>query len=394
MKVLFCTPRLPFPPLKGDQAVSYHRARVLSQKHELHLLSFYQDTKELESLPQLGQIFASVTPVRLSRFRSLANMGVSLFRPSLPLQVGYYRSAQFARELSRLEQTHNFDLLHVFLLRLAPYLPKVSKPKLVELIDSMELNLERRANEAIGLKRWVLQEELRRIRSYEGAAVRTFDAATVVSERDASVLREPRVQVISLGVDVSVYSPAEQTATGSSIIFSGNLSYEPNITAVQWFMDNCYTALRQRVPEIKFTVAGANPSKEIARLANEPGVEVTGYVPSMVDALRGAKVAVAPMQTGSGMQFKILEAMATGLPVVTTSFGLGSIQARGEVELEVADAPSAFVDKVAGLLGDAEKRRKMGAAARQFVMDRHSWEEAGRKIDQIYASLARAEFRS
>jgi sugar transferase (PEP-CTERM/EpsH1 system associated) len=389
MKVLFCTPRLPCPPLKGDQAVSYHRARVLSRKHELHLLSFYQEAKELEHLPQLSQIFASVTPVRLSRLQSLANMGITLFRPSLPLQVGYYRSAQFARELTRLEQAHNFDLLHVFLLRLAPYLANVSKPKLVELVDSMELNLEGRANEAIGLKRWVLQEELRRIRSYEGAAVRTCDVATVVSERDASVLQEPRVQVIPLGVDVSVYSPAEHAPTENRIIFSGNLSYEPNITAVQWFMHKCYAALRQRVPEIQFTVAGANPSRQINRLASEPGVEVTGYVPSMVDALRCAKVAVAPMQTGSGMQFKVLEAMSTGLSVVTTSYGLGSIQARGGVELEVADDPGAFVDKVAGLLRDEEKRREMGSAARQFVMDRHSWEEAGRKIEQIYASLVK-----
>jgi glycosyltransferase involved in cell wall biosynthesis len=95
------------------------------------------------------------------------------------------------------------------------------------------------------------------------------------------------------------------------------------------------------------------------------------------------------MQSGSGLQNKIPKTMATGLPVVTTSFGLGSIQARGGLELEVADDPGAFVDKVAGLLRNEEKRRKMGAAARQFVMDRHSWEEAARKIDQIYASLVK-----
>jgi glycosyltransferase involved in cell wall biosynthesis len=107
----------------------------------------------------------------------------------------------------------------------------------------------------------------------------------------------------------------------------------------------------------------------------------------MPDVLRRATIAIAPMLSGSGIQNKILEAMATELPVVTTSFGLGSIQARRGVGLEVADDPGAFVDKVAGLLRNEEKRRKMGAAARQFVMDRHSWEQAGGRIELIYAGL-------
>jgi glycosyltransferase involved in cell wall biosynthesis len=109
----------------------------------------------------------------------------------------------------------------------------------------------------------------------------------------------------------------------------------------------------------------------------------------MPNVLRGATIALAPVQSGSGIQNKILEAMATGLPVVTTSFGLGSIQTREGVELEVADDPGAFVDKVAGLLRNEQKLRNMGAAARQFVMERHSWEEAARKIDQIYDSMVK-----
>ncbi|MBT9169728.1 MAG: Spore coat protein SA [Actinobacteria bacterium] len=106
----------------------------------------------------------------------------------------------------------------------------------------------------------------------------------------------------------------------------------------------------------------------------------------MPDALRRATIAIVPIQSGLGIQNKVYEAMATGLPVVTTNFGLGSIQARGGVGLEVADYPGAFVDKVAGLLRDEEKRWNMGAAARQFVMDRHSWEQAARKIELMYAS--------
>lgn len=386
MKVLFCTARLPHPPLKGDQALAYHRARYLSQLHELHLLSFIETPEESQQVNALKPFFASITLVHLPRIQSWANMALGTLNPRVPLQVSYYHSPKFALQLRHLLACHRFDLVHVFLLRMVPYLQNLNLPTLVEFIDSMELNLERRANRASGLKRWVLHKELSRIRSYEGAAVRICDAATVVSQRDAGVLGEAKVRVIPLGVDVNLYSPAGHAAE-NRIIFSGNMSYEPNITAVQWFMDNCYVTLRQRIPEVSFTVAGANPTKGIAKLARAPGVEVTGFVPSMVDALRRAKVAVAPMQTGSGMQFKILEAMACGLPVVTTTYGLGDIRASGGKELDVADTPSNFVDKIVRLLKAEPYRQQMGLAARQFVIHHHSWEAVGEQVNQIYSHL-------
>ena len=316
-------------------------------------------------------------------------MNVALKGPfsSFPLQTLYYRSNAFKKRLDELLAENSFDLIHAYMLRVAPYLSDVSAPKILELIDSMQLNLERRIARESVPKRWLFQEELRRIVSYERNIGDWFDQMIVVSEKDRALIPSQKVTVIPLGADTDLFKPHRKESKEPVLVFSGNMGYAPNINAVRWFVEKCFSLIQKEVPTASLIIAGANPPKEVCDLAQRNGVTVTGFVKSMPEILTEASVAIAPMQSGSGMQFKILEAMSCDLPVVTTTLGLGDIKARPGEEICVADTAEEFAETVVTLIKSPETAERIGRNAREFVINHHSWEYAASQIEGIYNAI-------
>lgn len=390
-KILFITPRFPYPPLKGDQVIPYYRLRTLSKKCDITLLSFYESDEELAGVKQISQYCGAVYTVKLPKWRSLINMAFMSFFSKLPFQVLYYRSRTFQKKLFTLLSKNKFDLIHAYMLRMAPYIFSVDTPKILELIDSMQLNLERRiCNERIP-KIWLFKEELRRVSIYEQSIGEFFSQMIVVSAKDRAFITGDNVKVISLGVDIDFFAPKAKLQRKPAVIFSGNMGYAPNICAIKWFVENCFSKIQALVPEVSLVIAGGNTSKEILSMGNKPGIKVTGFVESMPDVLNQASVAIAPMQSGSGMQFKILEAMSCGLPVVTTAIGLGDIKAKPSYEICVADSAKDFINAVVSFLNDPEKSENIGIKAREFVIQNHGWEHIAFQIEEVYNKLLNSE---
>jgi glycosyltransferase involved in cell wall biosynthesis len=252
----------------------------------------------------------------------------------------------------------------------------------------MQLNLERRATQEKILNRWLFQEELRRIKNYETQkVVNSCEYMTVVAQKDKTLIPSHKIEVIPNGVDINIFKPQKQNILRPTIIFSGNMSYAPNIHALNWFVKNCLPLIQTKIENVTLIIAGANPTKEIRNLTKQKGIVVTGFVDSMVDILNQANVAIAPMQSGSGMQNKILEAMATELPIVTTTLGLGSIQAQPEQEILVTDNPKQFAQYIVELLNNPQWAKEIGKKARQFVISNHSWEYTLNQIEEIYSKI-------
>ncbi len=164
------------------------------------------------------------------------------------------------------------------------------------------------------------------------------------------------------------------------------MGYMPNIEAALWFASKCLSQLKHTVSDATFTIVGGNPSFEIKKMKVIDGIEVLGFVPSMADELGSAGISVAPMQSGSGMQNKILEAMACGLPVVTTTLGLGSIKASHEKEIFVYNDPDEFSNCIINLMENPIRMQEIGANARKYVECEHSWEKAEEMINELYIS--------
>jgi sugar transferase (PEP-CTERM/EpsH1 system associated) len=387
VRLLYITPRFPYPPHKGDQVVTYHRLRLLGRKHEITLVTLIEEEQELEGLDAVQPYCAEVIPVLHPRLKSVLRVGLGLLQPGIPLQVSYFSSTELFRQLRALRERRTFDLVNVFTLRTAPYGRLFQVPRVIDLIDSMQLNLDRRIRMDRSWKRYVLGEELRRIRNYETVVCQEYDGVAVVAEKDRETIGADKIALFPNGVDTDTFRPLDTPKHPHSVIFSGNMGYAPNIHAVRWFAAHCLGPLREKYPEAQLIIAGGNPAPEIQDLARLPGVTVTGFVDSMPAALNSATISIAPMQSGSGIQNKILEAMACGMPCVVNRLGLGSIKARHGSQLLVGDTPEEFVGCLDSLFRSPAYAGEVGSSARKFVMEHHSWESTCDRVEALYRQV-------
>jgi sugar transferase (PEP-CTERM/EpsH1 system associated) len=387
MRLLYLTPRLPHASRKGDQLVPYHRLRLLAARHDITLVSFYEQERELDVLDELKRYCSTVVVVALGRWKPLVRVTARAPFSRSPLQVIYYDSRDFVRCIRKLARDRSFDIVHGYMLRMAPHVSRLGLPSVLEAMDSMQLRLERQIPRAPLASRMLLREELRRIRPCEQAVGEQVDHVIVVSELDARYFGGAPITTIPNGVDTETFRPRPERRVPNRIVLSGTMSYGPNIEAATWFVERCLPRLRTEVPDVSLVIAGVNPARRVRRLAQYEGVHVTGFVPAMNDVLAEGTVAIAPMLSGSGIQNKILEAMACGLPVVTTTIGLGALGAvRGRAIL-VVDGEGDYARAVGGLLSEPLRAEEMGSLARDYVVATHSWERCAEQVDQIYADL-------
>lgn len=384
MNLLFISSRFPYPTLKGDQLIVYQRIKGLSKFFDITLLTFYTDENELNELEHVKLFCKRVIPVKLTKGKILKNSFETIFDKGKPLQVGYFKSDIFYKELIKCIELYKIDIVHSFTLRLAEFTKDLNIPVLYELIDSMELNVRNMIREEKGFKKWVYKTEYKRIKQYEQNLVKDNQYVSVVSTKDKEKIGFDHIKVIPNGVDLDIFKPTSFPKKNGRIIFTGNMGYLPNIHAVTWFALKCFPLILQAIPEAKFIIAGANPSYSVKKLHNGKNIYVTGYVHSLVDELTKSMVSVAPMRSGSGMQNKILEAMACELPVVTTHNGLEGIDAEPNEEILVADTSEIFAQSVISLLKVKTLHNKIAVNSRKYVAKNHSWELSNGKIIDMY----------
>lgn len=394
MNVLFLTGRFPFPPYKGDQVVSYRRMQYLSETHKIFLLTFYENEKELEGIPQLEKFCEQVYCVKLPQWQSWLNLLRGLYRLDTPLQVLYYRSGQFKRTLDEILRKHQIDVIHTIYLRMSQYSKDLGDDytKVLDLVDSMQLNLERRLKFENTFLKFGVREELRRIKGSETQIGKYFDHMILVANKDREYLADEHVSVIPVCIALDeFFPPPHREQKAPLIVFSGNMGYWPNVHAVTWFADNCFPLVREKVPDAVFAIVGKDPAPAVKNLAQREGIKVTGFVESVQAYLGEAAMAIAPMQSGSGMQNKILEAMACGLPVVTTTLGLGSIEAAAGEEILVADTAAGFAREVVAIVNNPERAAEIGRRARKCIEQRYDWRKAASVVADIYERIRRSK---
>jgi len=238
------------------------------------------------------------------------------------------------------------------------------------------------------LRKWYSWQESRLLKHDELARCRKADLVLVTSERERSLLQEllpgQAIEVVPNGVDMNAFSTSSgEQEVPQQIIFTGTMDYYPNIQGVLFFAQRCWPLIRAQVPTATWLIVGRNPPPEIARLAEQPGVTVTGTVPHVRPYLAASSVAIAPLQIGSGTRLKILEAFAMQRAIVSTSLGCEGLAVVAGKHLLVADQPEEFAKAVITLLLDAELRAAFGTAGRALVEAEYSWEECGGRLGRI-----------
>jgi len=239
---------------------------------------------------------------------------------------------------------------------------------------------------------WLDRSEARRLARYEASLGRDFDAAVFATAAEAAFFERrigpANAHVVGNGVDLEYFGPAAEVDTTSrTIVFTGSMDYGPNRDAVRYFCTDILPVVRSTVEDARLVIVGRNPKADVRRLEREPGVTVTGEVPDVRPYLAGAALAVAPMRSGRGIQNKILEALAMGIPVVSTPNGLEGLADERCDGLLRADDAKTFAGHVTTLLTNPMSRIELGRAARTYVEAHHRWSDHGERLERVLGEV-------
>lgn len=381
MKILFIANRFPYPPFRGDKLKIYNLATQLSQSHELTLITFAESESDFQYMDEVKKVFKHVEVIRLPKWKSYANVAFGILG-QLPLQVNYFKSKSFDRALTHLLAQNEFDAVHVQHLRMAQFaIYKKGIRRILDLPDAFSLYWQRRK----AIKRNIFVRlldniESTRVLNYEKQILKEFDLNLVCSEEDRNFLVAKHgvqsIEVLPNGVDTSKFKPMNHNySDASTLLFTGNMDYAPNVDAVLNFATDIWPLIRQKHPDVKFVIAGQRPIDKVLALQNMPGITVTGFIPELQEMYNTASVVVAPLRFGAGTQNKVLEAMAMGIPVVCSNIGFEGLGiADGEGAFMRITAES-FADQVNALLDSAELRESTGSKGFKAISENFSWEK-------------------
>jgi len=363
MRILFVTSRFPFPPDKGDKIRAYHPIRLLSQHHEIDLLSFLDEPSTSECRALMEKFCKKATFVELPRLKMNLLLATGIFS-RYPSQVFCYRSNSMKTQIRRHLAQKKYDLVHLVCGRLAEYGKELrSVPTVIDWIDSLSLSTERMyRSETDFLKKLGYYYEWKKMMRYETSTVRNFGACLITSPVDREYLKSDSIFVVPNGVDTNAFKPI-LCEKDIDIVFSGNMNYYPNIESSVFFCRDVLPLILKEEPETKFCIVGKDPAKEVRRLHNGKDVIVTGYVDRVADWVNRSRLFVAPMICGAGIQNKIIEAMACKVPVVSTELGNAGIGAEKDKEIVVADHPKLLAEKILHMLRNTNKRGKIAENA-------------------------------
>ncbi len=391
MNILFLCSRVPYPPIKGDKLRAYYQLTELSKKHNITLIAFSEREDNNDSLRVLSNSCAQVVIINHGRATRVSN-SVGQILGSLPLQCAYYRSDMMQNAISRALFEGEYDIVQVQLARMMHYIAQTEAeikniPVLLDFVDTLSLNMRRRLERERPMFKPFFFYEWYKMKKYERKLDDHFDGAIVSSPVDQKALPySDRVEVVPNGVDIDYFhffSPSQRKP--KTVIFTGNMGYFPNVDAVTYFCRQIYPRIKRKLPGVQFRVVGYSPKAVVSRLSAFDGsIEVTGFVDNIANELGAATVAVAPMLSGSGMQFKILEAMATGTPVVATKLATRAIDVDPDRNIIIADRPDEFAEGILRLIRNTTLRNAVGTRGRELVERKYSWPRIVKGLENMY----------
>jgi len=406
-RVLMLTPRVPFPPDRGDRIRAYQILKFLSRRAHVSIACTSDEPVALDQRQAIEELADVVAICRISpaysRLKGIAALlGGGAVTPSC-----FYRRS-LAATIRRWHEQKPFDAVLTYCTSMIHYARIVTQDEraframlksetvqtkrprhVIDLVDVDSYKWLQYAEDARGIKRWVYTIESRRLRRIEAGQQDDFDGIAVVSKAEEDtychhVGKHPALNVVRHAVDIEYFTPQLDART-KTLVFVGVLNYKPNVDGIIWFAREVMPQLLARVKDIKLKIVGRHATEQVQDLNSLPGVEVVGSVPDVRKYLSEAATVIAPLRMGRGVQSKVLEAMASGRAVVCSPAAAEGIEAQDGQHLLVADSPSQWVEKIQQVLSDPALRTKLAVMGRAQMEKIYQWQHCLQPLNRLLA---------
>lgn len=375
--------RIPYPPVGGDKLKSHYLVKILKKKYNLNIVIItdeYVHNKEAHDfLKENSQQYKIFT---FPKYRFYLNALSGIFSRK-PIQVSYYYFRQVQKYIT--EQTKESDFIITNLIRTAEYVKDKKIPKFLDIVDSIGLNYLASMEKVDSIFwKYMYKIEAPRVLSYEEKCISEFNATFFVNKYESEYWKRiGNVVWIPNGVNPSLFSYDNQQNEkySNAVVFFGKMDYQPNIDAVSWYMKNVHKLVDKKT---HFYIVGTKPTKEIIEFGEEDNVTVTGFMEDPYELIKSSLLVIAPMQTGAGIQNKILESMALGKIVITSSLGAKPIiGAQDQRHLVIADTAEVFAAYITKISENRESYQEIGKNAEVFIKENYTWDKYEEGINDL-----------
>ena len=387
MKILVVSHRFPYPPTSGAKIRAFHMIRHLSANHQVTVASLVRTDAEADDAAGIAKHCAAFHMQRVSAPIQALRM-VSRVPTSIPSSFGYFYSRSLRRRVQALLERQPFDLIVAHSSSMSAYVEDVRRiPKIMDFCDMDSQKWLEYARYKHFPSSVVYRVEGSKLEREEKRIARLFDLCTVATRAEADTLdrfgTRALVDWFPNGVDSEYFAPSMAPHDPDALVFVGRMDYFPNVECMQRFCAEVLPRVRSVRPRTTLSIVGADPTRDAIALGRLPGVTVTGTVPDVRPYLHRAALMVAPLNIARGTQNKILEGMATGLPVVTSPVAAGGVDAIDSEHVLVARTPDEQASAILHVLSDPAERRRLAGSARARMLSHHAWDRAMQRLDGI-----------
>ncbi len=377
MKIGILLSRFPYPLEKGDKLRAFHQIKVLSKHHEIYLCAIHTNGYfNKEYLKELEPYCTKIEVIALSKFSIAINLLYSLLFTKLPLQVAYFYNRVAKKRIWSFFEKHSIDHLYCQLIRITEYVRSWNNcPKTIDYMDALSRGMERRIDKSPFYLKPFVKIETTRLKRYEHFIFPDFNFHTIITEQDRDLIihgENERIQIVRNGVDQDFFR-VEKREKAFDILFTGNMSYPPNVNGVEYLALEILPEVWKEKPDVTLKIVGATPSPKVQKLANN-NIEVTGWVDDIRKYYNEARIFVAPMLIGTGLQNKLLEAMAMNLPCITTPLANNALKAKENESILIGNNKEEFKQHILLLLNNKDKAFEVAQKGFEFIKKQYNWE--------------------
>lgn len=382
MNLFILISRIPYPLEKGDKLRIFNQIVELSKHHKIHLCALNDAAIHPEAQKMLAPYCEEIHFFSFNKWQLFRNF-ISGALKGLPFQVAYFYNRKYKTQIHKLIEKGDYDAVYCQLIRTTAYIEELSINKHLDYMDVFSKGMERRYQTSSWPLKYLYYWEYKKLKAYERKMFDRFDLKTIISEQDRKFIDHPNqkdIHIIRNGVDMDFFSPSQQEKK-YDITFVGNMSYPPNVKAAVFLISQVLPLLLKKKPDTTVLIAGANPHKKVLELASTQ-VSISGWIDDIRDSYNSARLFIAPMHIGTGLQNKLLEAMAMKVPCITTTLANNALKAEADAVC-IADSAEAIANAALMLLEQPEKASKQADTAYAFIQKHYSWKYCTETLNKL-----------